>query len=271
MIRTTNSNQFEFKNGIITKYIGKDKIVIIPKTINNKKVTSIGDRAFESCTGLPELTLPDGVSIGDRAFFGCTGLTELTLPDGVSIGDRAFESCTIIITYRNRTTEIKTFDNSVMAINKKKTFGSITTYHCQYFNNWFKNNNEMEWVASNGMFNAHGKTKKGALNDLKDILDNNADIIAIIEEIKDEIAGSCKQYRALTNSCYAGMQRFINENTDLKLEIDNNGAGKDIDVKIPLIDVFPYIKNEYGYNDFIKLLGEDFIKELLNNKEKNKL
>ncbi len=58
-------------------------------------VTSIGDSAFEGCSGLTELTLPNSVtSIGDSAFEGCSGLTELTLPNSVtSIGDSAFEGC----------------------------------------------------------------------------------------------------------------------------------------------------------------------------------
>ena len=58
-------------------------------------MTSIGDYAFYGCSGLTELTLPNGVrSIGDSAFSGCSGLTELTLPNGVrSIGDYAFSGC----------------------------------------------------------------------------------------------------------------------------------------------------------------------------------
>ena len=59
-------------------------------------VTSIGDSAFEGCTGLTNITIPDSVtSIGYRAFYGCTGLTNITIPDGVtSIGGGAFFGCT---------------------------------------------------------------------------------------------------------------------------------------------------------------------------------
>ena len=51
--------------------------------------------AFEGCSGLTKLTLPDSItSIGDCAFYGCSGLTELTLPNSVkSIGDGAFAYC----------------------------------------------------------------------------------------------------------------------------------------------------------------------------------
>ena len=58
-------------------------------------VTSIGNSAFESCRGLTSVDLGNGVtSIGDGAFKSCTGLTNITSPDSVtSIGDYAFSSC----------------------------------------------------------------------------------------------------------------------------------------------------------------------------------
>ena len=58
-------------------------------------ITSIGESAFDGCSGLTELTLPNSVtSIGGCAFYGCSGLTELTLPNSVtSIGDGAFGDC----------------------------------------------------------------------------------------------------------------------------------------------------------------------------------
>lgn len=58
--------------------------------------TSIGNNAFDGCTGLTSITIPDGVtSIGEYAFSSCTGLTSITIPDGVaSIGEGAFSGCT---------------------------------------------------------------------------------------------------------------------------------------------------------------------------------
>ena len=58
-------------------------------------VTSIGDYAFEDCSGLTSVTIPDSVtSIGSSAFSGCSGLTSVTIPDSVtSIGKYAFYDC----------------------------------------------------------------------------------------------------------------------------------------------------------------------------------
>ena len=58
-------------------------------------VTTIGIRAFASCSFLDELVLNEGVvTIGAEAFYGCSALTELTIPDSVQIIDSsAFECC----------------------------------------------------------------------------------------------------------------------------------------------------------------------------------
>ncbi len=79
----------------ITYYLGNDSDVTIPAVIGGKKVTSIGGSAFEGCTSLTSISIPDGVtSIGDSAFVGCTSLTSISIPDGVtSIGDFAFYGC----------------------------------------------------------------------------------------------------------------------------------------------------------------------------------
>ena len=66
-------------------------------------VTSIGGSAFSGCSDLTSITIPDSVtSIGDYVFRDCSGLTSITIPDSVtSIGYGAFFGCSGIIQKEN--------------------------------------------------------------------------------------------------------------------------------------------------------------------------
>ena len=63
--------------------------------------SSIGFLAFEGCTNLISITIPESVtSIGDYAFYGCSSLTSITIPNSVtSIGAGAFEDCKSLFIY----------------------------------------------------------------------------------------------------------------------------------------------------------------------------
>ena len=72
--------------------------IVIPATYNGKQVMYIGDSAFENCSNLTSITIPDCVvSIGHSAFKYCSNLTSVTIPDGVIydvyISDYAFQCC----------------------------------------------------------------------------------------------------------------------------------------------------------------------------------
>ena len=85
--------------------------ITIPSEIDGKPVASIGNYAFEDCTGLTSITIPDSVtSIGNDAFLDCTGLTSITIPNSVTrIGNNAFNYCTGLtsITIPNSVTSIE--------------------------------------------------------------------------------------------------------------------------------------------------------------------
>ena len=60
----------------VTYYTGVEENIVIPSTYKGLPVTSIGYNAFNGCTGLTSISIPNSVtSIGDSAFDGCTSLT----------------------------------------------------------------------------------------------------------------------------------------------------------------------------------------------------
>ena len=83
-------------------------------TIPNS-VTNIGAAAFDSCGSLTSITIPGSVtSIGTVAFYNCSGLTSITIPDSVTnIGAAAFDSCT----------SLKTISLSCKSSLKRSDFG----------------------------------------------------------------------------------------------------------------------------------------------------
>lgn len=69
--------------------------VTVPDTLGGCPVTAIGAHAFDSCTQMTGIVLPETVrTIGASAFRACTGLEYIYLPAALeSIADGAFTGC----------------------------------------------------------------------------------------------------------------------------------------------------------------------------------
>lgn len=73
--------------------------IVIPSTVEHNgkayTVTRIGERAFERCTDMKSVVIPNTVTwIEDQAFMSCNNLSRIDIPETVTgIGDRAFSGC----------------------------------------------------------------------------------------------------------------------------------------------------------------------------------
>ncbi len=123
----------------ILRYSGSSETAVIPEELDGRPVAAIGESAFEDCSWLTAVTIPDSVAaigdfafsscrnlvtvripdrvekIGDSAFAGCSGLAGVTIPDGVkTIGNDAFSLCKSL-TSIDLPDSVETIGNSAFA------------------------------------------------------------------------------------------------------------------------------------------------------------
>ena len=112
----------ETHEAILTRYVGHDKDILIPETIehNNEfyKVTKIGDCAFAKGKNLDYVYIPDTItSIGSYAFSQCSNLNNIIIPNSVLfIGDSAFSHCSFL--------------NNIVLSNNINILSSYIFYNC---------------------------------------------------------------------------------------------------------------------------------------------
>ena len=126
-----------------TGYTRPTGALIIPSTVTyggtTYSVTSINYYAFQYCSGLTSITIPNSVtSIEDLAFYGCSSLTSLAIPNSVtSIGRYAFSSCSSLtsLTIPNSVTTIEDgVFSACISLTSVNIPTSVTSIGCYAFN-----------------------------------------------------------------------------------------------------------------------------------------
>ena len=81
---------FEIVDGVLVKYLGKSKYVLIPASVKK-----IDEAAFMGCKSLERVVIPNSVrKIKDKAFEDCENLASVVIPESVKyIGHLAFKNC----------------------------------------------------------------------------------------------------------------------------------------------------------------------------------
>ena len=73
--------------------------ITIPRSIDGYQVVAIGNDAFQGCTNVTNMLIPDTVSdIGDNAFNGCSNLSNLTMQrtEPPALGTDVFAGCVLL-------------------------------------------------------------------------------------------------------------------------------------------------------------------------------
>lgn len=136
-----------FCNNTVMEQIGnsiKKPVTLIDNEGNEVKeynipndVTSIGNSAFENCSGLNSITIPNTVTtIGSDAFRGCSGITEITIPNSVtSIGYSAFYDCQNLSSLTIQSKIIGSWFSGLSSIKNLTIGNDVTTISDNAFQN----------------------------------------------------------------------------------------------------------------------------------------
>ncbi len=157
--------------------------LIVPSTLCGYPVDAVGDNAFEGCTAVISINLPEGVtSIGDSAFAGCTALDGVRVPDGVtSIGAKAFSGCRRLYIlllpdsvtsigeacFENCTTLIKMTIPAKVKTIEANTFNACTSLEKVYFTEKLKSVESSAFEdcsALKEVFYSSSESKKGKIS-----------------------------------------------------------------------------------------------------------
>lgn len=109
------------------KYCGAFQNCTNLRTVNLPNIREIRSTTFNNCTKLTKVNIPENTQkIWNSAFYNCTSLRTFTIPKGTYlISARAFAKC------RNlKTINIKSNNFSVIGLNAFKMIGKKPTFNC---------------------------------------------------------------------------------------------------------------------------------------------
>ncbi len=150
----------------------------ITEVTTSNTTTSIGDWAFDDCSGLTSVTIGNSVtSIGEQAFNGCSSLTSITIPNSVtSIGEGAFEYCSSLDTIHVEATTPPALEDSTVFMNTPSPVcvipcGTLAAYEASDWASQVSSFVEdcppasaaITYVLNGGVTNDYGWTSKGAV------------------------------------------------------------------------------------------------------------
>lgn len=105
--------------------------VVIPESVNYEgktyNVTSIGECAFRTCSGLTSITIPCSVtSIGDYAFLSCSSLSSITIPYSVTeIGHHGIDDCPRLTSVNISVIDLAAFCNNNIVYYLNSVIGKL--------------------------------------------------------------------------------------------------------------------------------------------------
>ena len=166
----------------------------ITEVTTSNTTTSIGDWAFDDCSGLTSVTIGNSVtSIGEQAFNGCSSLTSITIPNSVtSIGEGAFEYCSSLDTIHVEATTPPALEDSTVFMNTPSPVcvipcGTLATYQssdwAQYVSEFIEDGcPKITYELNGGITNDHGwMSKDDMYHDL--LVDINAIIPTTVVDV----------------------------------------------------------------------------------------
>ncbi len=133
--------EFDPQTGTLTKYVGSQPVVVIPREIGGVPVTAIGELAFSNLTvfsvlegkadnsTLTQVVIPETVSqIADSAFLNCKTLANVQCYGPIErVGIRAFEECQMLeeIIFHNGVKALDLYAFNLCQSLKKAELGKV--------------------------------------------------------------------------------------------------------------------------------------------------